>query len=148
MISEAKIYESFPFSQFMINEFSMPYHLDRNTHGGGILAYFKNNITAKLLNFENLPSDIESIFIEMNIKSKKWLLCCTYNTNKSLIVNYLRQLQKHLETYCERNEHFLIIGDFNANVFDPSMTLFCTLFKHCEGTQKKEQPRISKQHCV
>ena len=47
--------------------------------------YFRNNITSKLLKFENLPSDIEAIFIEMNIKSKKWLLCCTYNPNKSLI---------------------------------------------------------------
>ena len=65
----------------------------------------------------------------MNIKSKKWLLCCTYNPNKSLIENHLRQLQKQLEAFSERYEHFLIMGDFNADVFDPSMTSFCTLFR-------------------
>ena len=91
--------------------------------------YFRNNITSKLLKFENLPSDIEAIFIEMNIKSKKWLLCCTYNPNKSLIENHLRQLQKQLEAFSERYEHFLIMGDFNGDVSDPSMTPFCTLFK-------------------
>ena len=89
MISEAKIDESFPLSQFMIDGFSMPYRRDRNAHGGGILVYFRNNITSKLLKIENLPSDIEAIFIEMNIKSKKWLPCCTYNPNKSLIENHL-----------------------------------------------------------
>ena len=35
-----------------------------------MLVYFKNNITVKLLKLENLPSDIEAIFIEMNVKSK------------------------------------------------------------------------------
>ena len=71
MISETKIDESFPLSQFMIDVFSMPYRCDRKAHGGGILVYFTNNITAKLLELENLPSDIEAIFPEMNIKSKK-----------------------------------------------------------------------------
>ena len=55
----------------MIVGFSMPYRRDGNDHGGGILVYFRNNIIAKLLKLENLPSDIEAIFIEMNIKSKK-----------------------------------------------------------------------------
>ena len=54
MISETKIDESFPLSHFMIDGFSMPYRHDGNAHGGGILAYFRNNITAKLLKLENL----------------------------------------------------------------------------------------------
>ena len=41
MISETKIDESFPLSQFMIDGFSMPYRRDRNA----ILVYFRNNIT-------------------------------------------------------------------------------------------------------
>ena len=113
----------------MIDGFSMPYRCARNAHGGGILVYFRINITAKLLKLENLPSDIEAIFIEMNIKSKKWLLCCTYNPNKSLIENHLRHLQKQLEASSERYEPFLIMWDFNADVSDPSMTSFCTLFQ-------------------
>ena len=128
MISETKIDESFPHSQFMIDGFSMPYCY-RDAHGGAILVYFRNNITAKLLKLENILSDAEAIFIEMNIKSKKWFLCCTYNPNKSLIENHLLQLQKQLEASSERYGHFLIMGDFNADVSDPSMTSFCTLFK-------------------
>ena len=65
----------------------------------------------------------------MNIKSKKWLLCCTCNLNKSLIENHLRQLQKQLDAFSERYKHFLIMGDFNADFSDLSMTSFCILFK-------------------
>ena len=85
VISEIKIGESFPLSQFKIDGFSIPYCRNRNAHGGGILMHFRYNITAKLLKLENLTSDIEDIFIEINIKSKKWLLFCTYNPNRSLI---------------------------------------------------------------
>ena len=56
---------------FMIDGFSIPYCCGRNAHGGGILVYFRNNITVKLLKLENLPSDIEAIFPKMNIKSTK-----------------------------------------------------------------------------
>ena len=69
MISETKIDESLPLSQFMIDGSSMPYGRDKNTHGGWILVYFRNNITLKLLKLENPPSDIDAIFTEMNIKS-------------------------------------------------------------------------------
>ena len=129
MISGTKIDESYPLSQFMIDGFSMPYHCDGNAHGSGILVNFRNNITAKLLKLENLPSDVKANFIEVNIKNKKWLLCCTYNSNKSLIENHLRQLQKQLDASSERYEHFLIMEDFNTDVSGHSMTLFCTLFK-------------------
>ena len=42
MISETKIDDSFPPSQFMIDGFSMLYRRDRNAHGDGILVYFRN----------------------------------------------------------------------------------------------------------
>ena len=106
--------------------------------------YFRNNVTAKLLKLQNLPSDIEAIFIEINIKSKKWLVCCTYNPNKSLIENQLQQLQKQLEASSERSEHFLIMSDFDADVSDSSIASFCTLFKnHCEGTDMLQKSRKS-----
>ena len=52
MISETKIDESFPLSQYIIDGLSMPYHRDRKAHGGGILMYFRNNITSKVFNLE------------------------------------------------------------------------------------------------
>ena len=36
MISEAKIHETFPVGNFVIDGYSTPYRLDRNSNGGGI----------------------------------------------------------------------------------------------------------------
>ena len=69
MISETKIDESFPTSQFLIDGFSSPYRLDRNSNGGGILVYFKNDIITKSL--KTIKLSIEVIFIEMNLRIKK-----------------------------------------------------------------------------
>ena len=60
----------------------------------------------------------------------------------------MRQLQKHLKTSCEKYEDFLIMGDFNADSSDPSVTSSCTLFKHYEGTEMLKEPRKSQMHCV
>ena len=127
MISETKIEESFPTSQFLIDDFSSPYCLDRNSNGGGILVYFKNNIITRSLETINLS--IEAIFTEMNLRSKKWLLCFTYNPNKSLLERQLNHIQAQLEIFGKNSEHLLILGDFNANISEPTLKSFCTLFK-------------------
>ena len=36
----------------------------------------------------NAESFIEGFCIEINIRKKKWLLVCTYNSNKNIILNH------------------------------------------------------------
>ena len=73
MISETKIDASFPIGQFLLNSYSTPFRLDRNTYGEGILLYVREDIPLKLLLVEeNL---IESFFVEINLRNKKkWLV--------------------------------------------------------------------------
>ena len=52
MISETKLDESFPTSQFFMKGFSSPHRLDRNCNGGGILLYIREDIPSKLLSIE------------------------------------------------------------------------------------------------
>ena len=39
--------------------FSLPYRLDRNRNGGGIMIFVKENIPSKLLTKHNFSSDVE-----------------------------------------------------------------------------------------
>ena len=77
MISETKIDDSFPIGQFQIKGFSDPFRVDRNCHGGGILLYAREDIPVKLLSVEPLPT--ECFFVEINLRKRKWLVCCSYN---------------------------------------------------------------------
>lgn len=52
MISEGKLNESFPISQFLIKCFSISFQLDRNCHESGIPLYTRNDMPLKLLSIE------------------------------------------------------------------------------------------------
>ena len=49
LISETKIDSSFPSVQFYLG-YAIPYRLDRNSNGGGILLHITEDIPSKLLN--------------------------------------------------------------------------------------------------
>ena len=69
MLSETKIDDSFPKGQFLIKGFGDPFRIDRNVNGGGILFYVREDIPAKLLSVETLPT--ESFYVEINLRKKK-----------------------------------------------------------------------------
>ena len=127
LISETKIDNTFPTSQFKIPGFSSPYRLDRSEHGGGILLYVREDIPSKQLPSQSF-GEIECIIVEMNISKKKWLIYGTYNPNKSLISNHLSILSKTLDQYVPSYDNFILMGDFNSEVSEEVMSDFCELF--------------------
>ena len=70
LISERKLDSSFPVNQFLIDGFSPPYRLDRHDNGGGIMLYVREDIPSKRLP-NNQDSEIENIFVEINLRSKQ-----------------------------------------------------------------------------
>ena len=104
MISETKLAESFPTSQFMINGFSTPFRLDQNDKGGGIILYIRENIPSTLVSTES--SQVEGIFVEINLRNKKkWLLCCSYNRKKDLIRQHLYALNKSIDVFTPKYDN-------------------------------------------
>ena len=67
VITETKLDSTFPVTQFLIEGYK-PYILDRNRHGGGILVYIREDIPGKELSKHTQPSNIEGIFLEINLR--------------------------------------------------------------------------------
>ena len=65
MITETKLDDSFLEQQYHIEGFHIPFRLDRNRHGGGLLLYVCNNTNAVLLKSYVFPDNIEAFFIEI-----------------------------------------------------------------------------------
>ena len=65
IITETKLDDNFPASQFHIDGFSNPYRLERNRNGGGFI-YVRQDIPSKILTKHVLSTDIEALFIELN----------------------------------------------------------------------------------
>ena len=112
MISETKLDESFPTSQFFINGFSSPHRLNRNFNGGGILLYIKKDVSSKLLSIEG---DLTvAFFVEINLHNKKkWLISCSYNPRRTSIANHISALSKSTYRYTSKYNNLIFLCDIS-----------------------------------
>ena len=79
VVCEIMLDEIFLNSQFHMDGFSLPYRLERNCNGGGVMSFIKEDTPSKRLTKHNFPSDIEGSFVELNFRKSKWLLFGTYH---------------------------------------------------------------------
>ena len=109
MISEKKIENSFPKGQFLIKSFCEPFRIERNIHGGGILLHVRQDIPVKILSVEPLPT--ECLFVEINLRKRKWLVCCSCNPHKDNISNHLQLIGKKLDLYSSNYKCMILVGE-------------------------------------
>ena len=74
--------------------YSTPFRKDRTSENGGILLYVRENITCKIIKAET-DAYCKGFIIEINLRKKKWLLSCSYNSHKNNIDNHLQFIGKH-----------------------------------------------------
>ena len=91
----------------------MPFRLDRNCNGGGVIIYVRENIPSKILEVHKLPQDVEGMFVELNFRKTKWLL--------------FESLDKALDCYSSY-DRIVLIGDFNSEDHETCMETF--LYQH------------------
>ena len=126
MISETKLDDSFPQGQFLIGGFHSPFRFDRNKSSGGILLYVREDIPTKILSHD-FPS-AESIFLEIILHQKKWLINCSYNPQKNNIKHHLETISRTLDTFSTKYENVLLLVDFNTCVDDEAIKNFCSSY--------------------
>ena len=88
------------FTQFYMRPYSKSCRFDRNSKGGGIILYVRQDITSKLINSSCLDHDKEYFLVKLNLRNQKWPIICKYNPNKTiyqnLSVNRLIQIHKSM----------------------------------------------------
>ena len=63
---------------------------------------------------------IEGLLVEINLRKKKWLLCCFYKPKKSLVSYHLKEIGNNLDLSS-------LIGNFNAKPNKPAIYDFCEI---------------------
>ena len=86
----------------------------------------REDIPSKLMGVET--SSTEGFYVEINLRKKKWLLCCSYNPNKNNTQFYLENLTKSLALYSPSYENLIILGDFNVSIDNSYMAGFCDIY--------------------
>ena len=67
LISETKLDDSFPTSQFLIKGLSAPYRFNRNCKSGRLLLYIREDKPSKILTYSS-NCYIETLLIEINLR--------------------------------------------------------------------------------
>ena len=99
VLTETKLDDSFPNSQFLVDGFSEPFRIDRNRSGGGVMIYVRDVIPSKLLTKHFFPNDIEDLFVELNFTKCKLLLLGTYHLPSQSDQYFFENVDKALDMY-------------------------------------------------
>ena len=68
------------------------------------------------------------MFIEINLRNRKWLFCCTYNPNKATTERHIEALSKSIDLHSSLYDNFIFLGDFNATIKETSVKDFCDFY--------------------
>ena len=94
-------------------------------HDGGILLFFRENMSSKLIESQ---LKIKGFFVELNLRRKKWLLCCPYNRKYSHISHQLSKIGKAIDVLTSNHDNIILMRDFNAQPTYTALSGFCELY--------------------
>ena len=92
------------------------------------MLFIWEGIPSKFFNANTSISGIENLSVEINLRSKKWLISGSYNPHLNSIQNHLVQLSKKFDFYSSKYENFIVLGDFNAEMTNTHMEEFCSVY--------------------
>ena len=77
VLVETKLDETFPNSQFGIDQYEIRTQRDRNKNGGGLIEYVRKGLICKALE-DTVNLNSETILSEITIKNNKWAIFSAY----------------------------------------------------------------------
>ena len=117
-LSDTKLDVSFPSPQIHVTGYKC-HRTDRNQHGGGIMAYVRNDLPRRRRSdLEHVAlKPVEAMIIEMIIRNEKWLFMCLYNPNSKFKSQCCDSIEAILATIqSEQFSTVFNVGDLDINV--------------------------------
>jgi len=97
-------------------KFGSLYRKDRTNHGGGVAVYISSSVSHRRLPcLENYCN--ESVWIELNLKSDKYLLGVFYSPITSDAA-FFEKFNENLEKAFDISHNIMILGDFNEDLLN------------------------------
>ena len=91
-----------------------------------ILVYICEDRLSKLI-----PRDFlnrEGFFLELNLRTNKYVLCCSYSPHTNFIETDMDSIGKVIDSLFARYENFILVCDFNTEESDTTVKDFCDFY--------------------
>ena len=109
------------------------YRKDRNLHGGGVCFYVHSDLKVK--QHYQINSSLEAVALQVQLtaasRHQPSLVICSVYRPPSSPVTFWNTLSNELDREFEKNEHILILGDFNVDVLQPASPQYNHLRQFC-----------------
>ena len=126
LVSETKLDESFSNNQFSISGYKT-FRPGRNSFGGGLCIYAKENIASKQLNL-HFDQETEAICLEINIQLGQCLAVRLFKPSSQNNSLFLENVSKYFSRYLDSYEIITFLGDFNMTPEDKTLQHFTDIF--------------------
>ena len=100
---------------------------DRNRYRGRIIFYVSDNLRCKSLTTE-IDNLTETIFLEVNVRSSKWIFVGCYKPPSSNEEFFISNLSKIINAFLTKYDNILVMGDFNLTVENKHLEELLNLF--------------------
>ena len=133
VISETKLDESFPNSQFKLNGYEASARRDRHKHGGGLIEFVRQDFICKRLK-KYEPNYSECICSELTISKTKGICFSIYRPpSTGNIKIFFEEMNEVISKALCKYENLIVMGDFNIDIKSSNsdkdkLENFCDLF--------------------
>ena len=100
------------------------------------MIFIRDIISSKILEKHIFPNDVESIFVELNFRKCKQLLCGTYHSPSQSDDDFFHNIDKALDT-CSKYDKVLLVGDFNTKISEQGIESFLCMDELCNLVKEK-----------
>ena len=111
-----------------MKSYSISFILGKNSKGGGVILYVRENIPSKLINSSYTDFDKEYFLVELNLRKQKWPIIDNYDHHKTRIKGYLECIIKEIDSHSSKYDSFLLLNDFNSEPTEEAMKGFCQIY--------------------
>ena len=91
------------------------------------MLYIRQDIPSKYIQKITVNESFEGLFVELNLRSKEFLLGCSCNPHKEKITSHLGNLSPAFDKLCTDYENITLLGNFNVEVEEKNMFEFMSL---------------------
>ena len=97
---------------------------DRNIFDGGLCLHINEDIPSKQIHTKLLEG-LKSIYTEMNLRKRKWLVIGIYKPPQSCSKMFIEKLSNQLNDLDISSDNILLLSDFNMKPEDLKLQILC-----------------------
>ena len=72
----------------------------------------------------------QGFFVELNLRKRKWLLCCLYKPHKNQLSKHLKETRRNVHAFSPNYDNLILLDDFNLKPTEKHTKDFSLIYNY------------------